>query len=141
MQSPRQYPAPWWHARANVYHPRMRPVAAIAALAYGIQGCSLPARRADFNSTDPAERTLALGQAADDADRASIPDLIALLESEDSAERMLAINALEKKTGQRLGYDYADPDPARREAVERWVAWHQGGSGLSAPAAAGPHGQ
>lgn len=102
-------------------------------------GCSLPGQRADFASTDPAERTLAVGQAAESDDPEMIPSLIRLLESEDPAERMLAIRALEKRTGQTLGYDHADAEARRTEAVQRWVAW-QRGLGAS-PASSGSLGQ
>ncbi|MDX2115875.1 MAG: HEAT repeat domain-containing protein [Planctomycetota bacterium] len=100
---------------------RMRPW--FAAVTLGLGGCSLPAQRADFRSPDPQERTLAIARAARTQDPTSVPALISQLESEDPADRMFAIRALERTTGQTLDYRYDDPEPARREAVDRWVRW------------------
>lgn len=119
------------------YHSPMRFVWMIPAAFIGVSGCALPGQRADFESPDPAERTLAVGHAAADPDPATIPELIRLLESEDPAERMLAIRALEKQTGQTLGYEYAATEPSRQEAVKRWVAWERGQRG-KASGGAGP---
>ncbi len=95
--------------------------AALFALALG--GCSLPEQRADFRSVDPQERTLALAQAARERDQDSIPVLISMLDSEDAGERMLAIQTLERLTGQTLGYDFAAPRFKREPAVREWVQW------------------
>lgn len=92
-------------------------------------GCSLPAQRADFASIDPQERTLAIGQAASSGDQAAASKLIQQLSSDDPATRMLAIAALAELTGETKGYDYAGPEPQRREAVERWEAWQQASAG------------
>lgn len=85
---------------------------------------------------------MAVAQAARQEDRASIPNLILVLESSDPAQRMLAIGALERMTGQSLGYEYWAPRPVRDEAIARWKAWWQthGGSLPESPgkAAAGP---
>lgn len=92
----------------------------------GLSGCSLPERTAGFDSVDPCERTLALGRAAEHEDKECVPALIGLLDSEDPAERMLAICLLEKKTGQTLGYEYSASEWERSQAIERWVAWRRG---------------
>lgn len=76
-----------------------------------------------FGSPNPQGRTLALARAAKDADPAAIPDMIVMLGSDDSAQRMLAIRALERQTGQTLGYVYYDPEPERLEAQGRWRDW------------------
>lgn len=82
--------------------------------------CSLPQQRADFDSIDPQERTLATIEAARSGDSASVPALIDQLESEDPGIRMLAIRSLERITGETKGFDYAAPEPARRQAVRIW---------------------
>ena len=61
--------------------------------------------------------------AAREGDLSAIPDLIGLLDSDDSLVRMVAIRSLERLTGQTLGYDHAVSEWRRDEAVERWVAW------------------
>ena len=76
-----------------------------------------------FNSPNPQGRTLALARAAKDADPTAIPEMIVMLASDDSAQRMLAISALERQTGQTLGYVYYAPEPQRLAAQARWRDW------------------
>ncbi len=97
--------------------------AAIAA------GCTQPALEPSFEHATPAERTMAATRAARTGDRASVPHLITMLGSDDPAQRMIAADALRRITGQTHGYDFADPPPARREAVERWAAWYRSSTG------------
>ncbi len=79
----------------------------------------------DFNSPEPAARNAAIVRAAAERDARAIPDLIRMLDSDDSATRLLTIGALERVTGQTLGYDPSDTEPRRREAVRAWQAWQQ----------------
>jgi hypothetical protein len=92
----------------------------------GAAGCSLPQRRAGFDSVDPQERTMAIVEARRSGDQATTRDLIERLESDDPAERMLAIRVLEERTGQTLGYDHAGPEGERHRAVDRWREWAKG---------------
>jgi hypothetical protein len=101
-----------------------RPLTALALLLPAVLGaCSLPAQRADFDSVDPQERTLAVAQAARTPRQADLPRLVTQLNSEDPAIRLLAIRTLERETGETFGYDHAAPEAARRQSVGRWVAW------------------
>lgn len=84
-------------------------------------GCSSPAR--GFASADPGARMDAAVDAAARHDTSAIPELIKLLESDDPAARLVAINALERLTGTTNGYDFAARESERRAAVDRWVAW------------------
>lgn len=84
-------------------------------------GCSSPAR--GFASSDPGARLDAAVDAAARNDASAIPDLIKLLDSDDPAARLVAINALQRLTGTTNGYDHAGSEPDRRAAVDRWVAW------------------
>jgi len=86
-------------------------------------GCSQPALSPSFESGVPAERTMAATEAARTDDASKVPQLITMLGSEDPAQRMIASDALERITGQTLGYDFADPEPRRNEAIARWRAW------------------
>lgn len=65
----------------------------------------------------------AIKEAATSDDRADIPRMIEDLNDPDSAIRFAAIEALQKMTGQTLGYRYYDDEPARRPAVQRWRQW------------------
>jgi hypothetical protein len=79
-----------------------------------------------FDSPVPSERIRAASAAAERGDQSSIPDLIRLLESDDPLVRMTSIRALERLTGQTLGYEHSAPEPQRQEAIARWAAWHEG---------------
>jgi HEAT repeat protein len=61
--------------------------------------------------------------AAERRDRSAIPRLIECLSSDDPAVRMAAIRALERITGQTLGYEHSAPEWRRREMVDVWLAW------------------
>lgn len=80
-----------------------------------------PTIRPDFNSPEPAARNSAIVNAAATKDRAAVPDLVRMLQSDDPATRLLAITALERITGERLGYDLGDSEAARAQAVSRWM--------------------
>ncbi|MCH9057864.1 MAG: hypothetical protein IIB55_04460 [Planctomycetes bacterium] len=95
----------------------------------GMSGCASPPK--GFDSPVPANRMDAAVDAAAEGDRSAIPDLIGLLDSDDSLVRMVAIRSLERLTGQTLGYDHAAPEWRRDEAVERWVAWALAEAGSS----------
>jgi hypothetical protein len=104
-------------------------------------GCANPDSAVGFQEQDPAARIRAIQQAAASKDEAAVPGLIQLLESDDPAERLLAIRALERITGQTMGYDHAAPVDERRAAAERWGGWYagrtkdNGGGALSSPPA------
>ena len=104
--------------------------AAAAAAAAG--ACSAPAPRASFDSNAPEERVMAAAEAAREGDAGATDDLIAMLDSADPAQRMLASEALRRVTGEDFGYHYADPAPRREEAIGRWVAWRRAGGGAGA---------
>ncbi len=72
---------------------------------------------------DPGERATAIAVSAETNDRAAIPKLITLLDSDDPGTRLLAIEALERLTGETFGYDYAASEALRRGSIERWVQW------------------
>jgi HEAT repeat protein len=94
----------------------------LAGVASG-SACTAPPRRADFDSIDPSERSAAAAKAAEEKDRAAVPDLIIMLDSSDPASRMVAIAALERITGERLGYSATDDRAERNAAVRRWVQY------------------
>ena len=47
-----------------------------------------------------------------------------MLESSDPASRLVAIRALERLTGETMGYDHAGSVPERGVAVDRWWVWY-----------------
>lgn len=98
--------------------------AALAAALAGAAGCS-SGTKPDLDSPVPAARIEAIGEASTRHDPAEIRSLIAQLDSDDPAVRVFAIASLEKVTGQRRGYDPADPERTRREAADRWQEWYR----------------
>ncbi len=114
-------------------HSRRVAAGILAVLLAPLAGCFGPGLHAGFDAPDSAARLHAAAQAARTEDRSSIPRLIDLLESDDPAERLVAIAALERLTGTRRAYDHAAPRHERREAVAAWRAW-----GASAPSGGPP---
>lgn len=119
---------------SEYHHPvLMRAAIAVLPLLWACGGCSSPP--GGFDSPDPAARTHAIAEAARTEDAAAIPELIALLDSDDAAVRLLSIRTLERLTGRTMGYEHYAPEAERREAVRRWVAWARGEGDASDEAA------
>ncbi len=76
--------------------------------------------RERMTNEDPAIRIRAIGDVAKAGDSSLLPDVVERLDDGDSAVRMYAIVALEKMTGTRLGYSYADPPSKRTRAISAW---------------------
>lgn len=87
--------------------------------------CADPDQAVGFNESNPAARLRAVRQAAQTEDPAAIRPLITRLDSDDPAERLLAIRTLERITGETMGYDHAAPRHERVAAVQRWATWYQ----------------
>lgn len=94
----------------------------LIVIAWLASGCGpvRPAARLDMQSREVGGRIAAIKAAAEAEDRAKVPQLVDRLDDEDPAVRFAAILALERITGERLGYRYGDPPEARAEAVARW---------------------
>lgn len=105
----------------GVYDRRMTR-AALFSLVVLLVGC-VPKAPVGFDSPDPQGRAIALARAAQSPSERDIPALIAALDSADPAQRLIAINALERVTGETQGYRHYDPVWRRAEAIERWAAW------------------
>src|SRR4051794_19483359 len=97
-------------------------VAGITLLA----GCQGDGPKVGLKSDEPAGRMIAMKQAGQRHDTKAVPQLIDALSSEDPAERFYAGEALERITGQTLGYHYYDSDPVREQAVQNWKQWLNG---------------
>lgn len=74
-----------------------------------------------FDAPNPAAKMHATVEAARTGDRAAVADIVQLLDSDDPAVRLLAITALQRLTGETLGYEYDAPRYHRDAAVQRWV--------------------
>ena len=100
---------------------------AVVVSASGVGAGCRPGQVPGFDSPQPAARVEAILDAAERGDRSALPDLIAMLDSDDPLARMLAIRTLEDMTGQTLGFEHDAPEFERSEAVGRWVEWYAAG--------------
>ena len=82
--------------------------------------CSATPYPGGIQSPDVSVRCRAIKLAGERRDRNALPALVERLEDEDEAVRFYTILALEKITGTRLGYDYAQSAAERGRAVKRW---------------------
>lgn len=93
----------------------------------GLGGC-IPSEKTDFDAAGPSKRLDAIVRASgNDADPQSLPRLVEQLDSQDLAARMLAIRALENRTGTTLEYNHTDPEWKRQESIERWIKYLESG--------------
>lgn len=107
-----------------VRRPLIRAATGAVVLLLVPSGCGPGAGPAvSLTSDDPAGRIPAMKRAARTKDPAAVPKLVALLESDDPAERLYSIEALRRITGQTFGYNYYDSEPNREAAVGRWKQW------------------
>lgn len=91
-----------------------------------LPGCSLKQSPAVANlrATDTPARVPAIVRAADDSgDSAELAELVHALSDKDPAVRLFAIQSLQERTGQTMGYRYYEAYDKRQPATERWHAW------------------
>jgi hypothetical protein len=112
--------------------PRSRTPIQIALIAAGLSAaailCACGSPGPDrLTSVDPAGRMNAAARAAAAGDVGAVPLLVEMLQSDDPAERMVAIGALERLTGERRGFAAPASPGSRAEAVARWYQWLESG--------------
>lgn len=90
-----------------------------------LAGCAEdPGSRYDrLQHEDPLVRVEAIIDAGQAKDAQAVPYIVDRLGDQDQAVRFYAILALERITGQRLGYSYAAPPAERKAAEARWRQW------------------
>jgi HEAT repeat protein len=92
----------------------------------GSAGCTAPRPRPSLTSDNPEARIPAIREAAAERDLSAAPRLVDALESDDPAVRFYAIEALERMTGQTMGYQFYAGEADRQDAVKRWRHWLEG---------------
>lgn len=102
----------------------------------------MPSEKEGFDAAGPSKRLDAIVRASEPgSDPRSLARLVEQLDSQDPAARMLAIRALERRTGTTLGYEHAAPVWERQEAIERWMKYlDSGGFGTDLSMEAGGQG-
>lgn len=86
-------------------------------------GSCIPAPAPSFESESPNARLEAIAEASNATDETSLRKLVGQLDAEDPAARLMAITALQKRTGETFGYLAADPPWRRRAAIEQWKTY------------------
>ncbi len=76
-----------------------------------------------LQSEDPSVRLEAIHTAGQGKDPKTLPYLVDRLSDSEQEIRFFAILALERITGQTMGYEYYGPVAQRNEAVRRWRDW------------------
>lgn len=87
-------------------------------------GCANPESAVGFTEPDTAARMRAIRRAGALQDQQAVPALISRLDSDDPAERLLAIRTLEKITGETQRFEYAASKEQREAGVRKWVEWY-----------------
>ena len=85
--------------------------------------CAPSATEGGFKNPAPGAQVYAIESAVREERKQQIPEIVECLRSDDDLVRMMAIGALERMTGQTLGYDFTDPLPLRLEGYRRWREW------------------
>ncbi len=101
----------------------MRRATALGWVAVVLAGCAAapPSRLGGFDSDNPASKLYAIVRAGQAADRSKVVNLVEQLENDDPLVRMMAINALERITGTRMGFNPYAPLPDRLTATQAWA--------------------
>jgi hypothetical protein len=98
----------------------LRGLAALTVTMLAFNGCAPPASQGTLDSDNPAAKLYAVRKAGEAGDKSAIPKLVEALDNDDPAVRMMAIHALEKITGERLGFNPYGSVNERRECVDAW---------------------
>lgn len=105
-------------------------IATLCGLCLGglcLAGCSGYAGPRSIVNDDPAVKIPQIKSAVDRRDKSAVPTLLSDLDSDDSAVRFYAIEALRRMSGETFGYDWTEADRAkRRPAIARWQAYFDG---------------
>jgi hypothetical protein len=94
-----------------------------ACAALLVAACAPSATEGGFKNPAPGAQVYAIESAVREERKQQIPEIVECLRSDDDLVRMMAIGALERMTGQTLGYDFADPLPLRLQGYRRWREW------------------
>ncbi len=85
-------------------------------------GCSAEVKPA-YDDPVPEARIGAIRRSAESMDRTQLANIIESLDDNDPAVRMAAIGALQRMTGDNLGYRFNATSAERAEAIARWKDW------------------
>ena len=92
-------------------------------LTVAVGGCGGPPPVVDVSNPDPSGKIPAMKKAVREHDLHVVRQLVKDLDSDDPAVRLFSIQALEKLTGQRYGYEYFADEIQRKPALSAWQQW------------------
>ena len=92
-----------------------------------VVSCGESSTSGGLASPVPAAKIHALSAGAENP-TLDLRSVVEQLDSDDPAVRMTAITALQRATGETMGYRYYDDARAREAAVQRWVEAIEGES-------------
>jgi HEAT repeat protein len=92
---------------------------------------------ARLEANDPRDQASAMAEAVRAGDKATIPVLIELLESEDEGVRFMSAAALRRFTGDDKGFQFAK-ESDRPRIVAQWRRWWEAEGAKIAPGATAP---
>jgi hypothetical protein len=98
-------------------------ILATFTLTLAIGGCSAPRPAIEVTNPDPSGKIPAMKKAVREHDFKVVRQLVKDLDSDDPAVRLFAIQALQKLTGERYGYDFFADEVQRQPALVRWQEW------------------
>jgi hypothetical protein len=101
----------------------LRALALAACAPLALAACAPSATEGGFKNPSPGAQVYAIESAVREERKQQIPEIVECLRSDDDLVRMMAIGALERMTGQTLGYDFTDPLPLRLQGYRRWKEW------------------
>ncbi len=87
-----------------------------------VVSCAPDGTRRQLYAPSAFDRSRAAIQSAEARDADAIPLLVNQLEDHDAAVRLFAIQALQRISGETLGFEYYAPPDRRATAVARWRA-------------------
>lgn len=85
--------------------------------------CTAPRPRPNIADADPQVKIAGIKEAAAKKDRAALPALVEELNSDDPAVRLYALQALEKFSGERFGYEFYFDEEQRKPSLAKWREW------------------
>ncbi len=102
--------------------PRLLPLGPACIATAFAWGCSAEVSPA-YDDPVPEARIGAIRRSAESLDRSQYGNNIESLDDNDPSVRLAAIGALQRMSGETLGYRFNAPSDERAAAIARWKAW------------------
>lgn len=94
----------------------------MTVLMVGMPACG-PGLKPDFEAGFARQREMAIIEEVRKGHSADVRAIVRMLDASEPSTRMIAIDGLERLTGETFGYDAFGPQDERAAAIERWVVY------------------